>query len=218
MKSTLRCATGRALVACLALAIPIGIGTGVHAVASRAGFAHPTASPAFTAQAQWNRLPTADTAATVSTPSVTSAAGAVRAAGRVGHGGRLADMGHEPPAGQCSESVVTATLMPFSEHMNHAHFQRSPQQQVADIKDVNTYTNTHIALFEAMAQGASTALGNVPTDSLTPFVEHMKYAHIQRQPQQQVADAQQTDDYVKLHTVLLEHMTQPGRTAVIGDC
>ena len=218
MTSTLRYASGRALVAGLALAIPIGIGTGVHAVASGAGFAHPAAFTAFAAQAQWYRVPTAEPAATESTPPVTSAAEAVRAAGRVGHGGRLADMGHEPPAGQCSESVVTATLMPFSEHMNHAHFQRSPQQQVSDIKDVNTYTNTHIALFEAMAQGASTALGNVPTDSLTPFVEHMKYAHIQRQPQQQVADAQQTDDYVKLHTVLLEHMTQPGRTAVIGDC
>jgi hypothetical protein len=217
MKSTLRCATGRVLVAGLALAIPIGVGTGVHAAASGAGFVHPAAFTAFR-DAQWNRVPTAEPAATVSTPPATSAAGPVRAVGRVGQGGRLADMGHEPPAGQCSESVVTATLMPFSEHMNHAHFQRSPQQQVSDIKDVNTYTNTHIALFEAMAQGASTALGNVPTDSLAPFVEHMKYAHIQRQPQQQVADAQQTDDYVRLHTVLLEHMTQPGRTAVIGDC
>jgi hypothetical protein len=208
MKSTLRSATGRALVTGLALAIPIGVGTGVRAVAGGAGFAHPAAVTAFAAQAQWNRVPTAGPAA----------AAAVRAAGRVGHGGRLADMGHEPPAGQCSESVVTATLMPFSEHMNHAHFERSPQQQVSDIKDVSTYTSTHVALLEAMAQAASTALGNVPTDSLTPFVEHMKYAHIQRQPQQQVADAQQTDDYVKLHTVLLEHMTQPGRTAVIGDC
>ena len=218
MQSTLRCATGRALVAGLALAIPIGIGTGVHAVAGGAGLAHPASFTAFAAQAQWDRVPTAGPAATASTPPLTSAAVPVRAAGRAGHGGRLADMGHEPPAGQCSESVVTATLMPFSEHMNHAHFQRSPQQQVSDIKDVNTYTNTHIALFRAMAQGVTTALGNVPTDSLTPFVEHMKYAHIQRQPQQQVADAQQTDDYVKLHTVLLEHMTQPGRTAVIGDC
>jgi hypothetical protein len=218
MKSTLRYATGRALVAGLALAIPIGIATGAHAVASGAGFAHPATFTAFAAQTQWNRVPTAEPAAGESTPSVTSAAGAVRAAGRVGAGGRLADMGHQPPAGQCSESVVTATLMPFSEHMNHAHFQRSPQQQVSDIKDVSTYTNTHIALVEAMAQGASTTLGDVPTDSLTPFVEHMKYAHIQRPPQQQVSDAQQTDDYVKLHTVLVEHMTQPGRTAVIGDC
>ena len=173
MKSTLRCATGRALVAGLTLAIPIGIGTGVHAVASGAGLAHPAASTAFAAQAHWNRVPTAEPAATVSTPPVTSAAGPVRVAGRLGHGGRVADMGHQPPAGQCSESVVTAMLMPFSEHMNHAHFQRSPQQQLSDIEDVNTYTNTHIALVEAMAQGASMALGNVPTDSLSPFVEHM---------------------------------------------
>src|SRR5437879_4582315 len=86
MQSTLRCTTGRALVAGLALAIPIGIGTGVHAVASGAGLARPAASTAVAAQAQWSRVPTAEPAATVPTPLVTSAAGPVRAAGRAGHG------------------------------------------------------------------------------------------------------------------------------------
>jgi hypothetical protein len=218
MEGNLRRTSRPALVAGLALAIPIGIGTGVHAVATGARLAHPAASTAFAPHTLGSRVPTTEPAIMVATPPRTSPAGPVRAIGRVGHGDRVADMGHPPPAGQCSESVVTAVLMPFSEHMNHAHFQRSPEQQVSDIKDVNTYANTHIALFEAMAQGGSTALSGVPTDTLTPFVEHMKYAHIQRQPQQQVSDAQQTDDYAKLHTVLLEHMTQPGRTAVIGDC
>jgi hypothetical protein len=169
MEGNPRTIAGRAVVAGLALAIPICIGTAVP---------------------------------------VRAAAVAVQPA----------DMGHQPPTGQCSESVVTAMLMPFSEHLNHAHFQRSPEQQLSDIEAVTTYTNTHVALVQAMANGASTAMGTVPADTTTPFVEHMKYAHIERPPQQQVSDAQQTDDYVKLHTVLLEHMTQPGRTAVIGDC
>jgi hypothetical protein len=218
MEGTPHRGSKRAPLAGLALAIPIGLGTGIHAVATGAADAHPVVASTFAAPPPWHRMTTTEPATSVATLPRTPAAGPIRAVGRVGHDNRLADMGHQPPAGQCSESVVTATLMPFSEHMNHAHFQRSPQQQASDVKDVNTYTNTHIALFEAMAGGADGALSNVPTDSLTPFVEHMKYAHIQRQPQQQVADAQQTDDYVKLHTVLLEHMTQPGRTAVIGDC
>jgi len=108
--------------------------------------------------------------------------------------------------------------MPFSEHMNHAHFERSPQQQVSDIQSTNAYVDTHVALFQNMAKPGEGALSSVPEDSLTPFVEHMKYAHIQRPAQQQVSDAEQTDDYVKLHTVLVEHMTQPARTALTGDC
>jgi hypothetical protein len=122
------------------------------------------------------------------------------------------------PSGQCEDSVESAMLMPFSEHMNHAHFERSPQQQASDIQSTGQYVNTHAVLVQSMAKPGEDALGAVPEDSLTPFVEHMKYAHIQRPAQQQVSDAQQTDDYVKLHTVLPEHMTQPARTALIGGC
>jgi hypothetical protein len=89
---------------------------------------------------------------------------------------------------------------------------------VSDIQDTQTYVNTHVALFQNMAKPGQDAAATLPVDTLTPFVEHMKYAHIQRPAQQQVSDAQQTDGYVKLHTVLVEHMTEPGRTAVIGDC
>ena len=128
--------------------------------------------------------------------------------------------GHDMPApsGQCEDSVESAMLMPFSEHMNHAHFERSPQQQVSDIQSTGQYVNTHVVLVQGMAKPGQDALTAVPEDSLTPFVEHMKYAHIQRPAQQQVSDAEQTDDYVKLHTVLVEHMTQPARTALIGGC
>ncbi len=127
---------------------------------------------------------------------------------------------HDAPApgGACQDSLELGVLMPFSEHMNHAHFERSPGQQLADIQDTNSYVNTHAALVQSMAKPGEEGLGTLPTDTLTPFVEHMKYAHIQRPAQQQVSDAEQTDDYVKLHTVLVEHMTQPARDALTGGC
>jgi hypothetical protein len=127
---------------------------------------------------------------------------------------------HDSPApgGACEDSVESGVLMPFSEHMNHAHFERSPGQQLSDIQDTRTYVNTHVALFQGMAKPAQDSLGTLPTDTMTPLVEHLKYAHIQRPAQQQVSDAEQTDDYVKMHTVLVEHMTQPGRDSLTGGC
>jgi hypothetical protein len=53
---------------------------------------------------------------------------------------------------------------------------------------------------------------------MTPFVEHMYHAHFERSPMQQAADLAQADQYVKLHTVLVEHMLAPTLTAVSGDC
>lgn len=127
---------------------------------------------------------------------------------------------HDAPApgGACQDSVESGVLMPFSEHLNHAHFGRSPGQQLSDIQDTRTYVSTHVALVQSMAKPLQEAMGTLPQDTTTPFVEHLKYAHIQRPAQQQVSDAEQTDDYALMHTVLAERMTQPGRDALTGDC
>ena len=89
---------------------------------------------------------------------------------------------------------------------------------VSDIRDTTTYVDTHVALVQSMARPVQEAAGTLPQDTMTPFVEHLKYAHIQRPAQQQVADAEQTDDYALMHTVLVERMTQPARDGLTGDC
>jgi hypothetical protein len=122
------------------------------------------------------------------------------------------------PGGDCNGALATATLMPFSEHMNHAHFQRSPQQQASDIEDADTYTKTHTVLVQNMSQPGRDDLFAISDGTMTPFVEHMYHAHFERSPMQQAADLAQADQYVKLHTVLVEHMLVPTLTAVSGDC
>lgn len=122
------------------------------------------------------------------------------------------------PGGECNGALLTATLMPFSEHVNHAHLERSPQQQASDIEDADTYAKTHTVLVQNMSQPGRDDLFAISDGTMTPFVEHMDHAHFERSPMQQADDLAHVDQYVKLHTVLVEHMLAPTLTAVSGDC
>ncbi|MGH7747340.1 MAG: hypothetical protein ACREQ5_21665, partial [Candidatus Dormibacteria bacterium] len=115
---------------------------------------------------------------------------------------------HDAPGAQCNASLATGTLMPFSEHLNHAHFGRSPQQQASDVQDFDTYTKTHTVLVENMTQPGRDDLFTISDGTSTPFFQHMEHAHLERSPQQQTDDAADTSEYVKLHTVLVEHMLE----------
>jgi hypothetical protein len=128
--------------------------------------------------------------------------------------------GHDAPApgSGCNGSLLTATLMPLSEHLDHAHFERSPQQQASDIESYDQYTKTHTVLVETMTQPARDDLFLVSDGSLTPLVQHLDHAHFERSPQQQAGDIESYDQYTKTHTVLVETILQPTLTAVSGDC
>jgi hypothetical protein len=197
-------------IAGLALAIPLGIGA--RAAAPQSVHTHRVAAavlrgPAYPAAvAQPAMAPSAPVATIPAAPRVTPH---IRTAVPA-HGGA--------PGGECNGALVTATLMPFSEHMNHAHFQRSPQQQASDIADADTYTKTHTVLVQNMSQPGRDDLFAISDGSMTPFVQHMYHAHFERSPMQQADDVAQADQYVKLHTVLAEHMLAPTLTAVSGDC
>jgi hypothetical protein len=128
--------------------------------------------------------------------------------------------GHDSPmpGGSCDPSLLTATLMPLSDHLDHAHFERSPRQQVGDIESYDQYTRTHTVLVESMTQPARADLFTISDGSLTPLVEHLDHAHFERSPQQQVGDIESYDQYTRTHTVLVETIIQPSLTAVAGDC
>lgn len=49
----------------------------------------------------------------------------------------------------------------------------------------------------------------VKKEALAPFIAHLKAAHLETSPLQQVQDALAFDNYIKAHTVLLEQMLDP---------
>jgi hypothetical protein len=48
-----------------------------------------------------------------------------------------------------------------------------------------------------------------------PMYAHFQKAHMERSPAQQVGDAQETDDYLLLHSVWIENFTAPARNGVV---
>jgi hypothetical protein len=120
--------------------------------------------------------------------------------------------------GECNGSLLTGTLMPFSEYMNQAHLERSPLQQVSDTQDADTYIRTHTVLTQKMSQPLWKDLFAISDGSTNPLLNSMYHDHFERSPLQQATDMAQPDSFVKLHTVLVERMLQPVLTAVSGNC
>jgi plastocyanin len=58
----------------------------------------------------------------------------------------------------CPDSVVTAALTAFVAHLDVAHFQRSPLQQLGDILNTDQYVKTHTVLAQNMLQGLFDAI------------------------------------------------------------
>jgi len=58
----------------------------------------------------------------------------------------------------CPDSVTTAALTAFIAHLDAAHFQRSPVQQLGDILSADQYVKTHTVLAQNMVQGLFDAI------------------------------------------------------------
>jgi plastocyanin len=114
-------------------------------------------------------------------------------------------MGAPAVAADCG---MQAAAQPFIEHLNGAHLERSPAQQVQDLVNVDSYVLAHTALAGAML---SPALSGTMS-AIDPFVEHVGSAHLERSPLEQARDLVATDDYVLAHTVLVESMLAPTLT------
>lgn len=123
--------------------------------------------------------------------------------------------GEVPPGGGqlpvdesgCVPSAASDALM---RHIEAAHLQTSPGQQVKDLADLDEYIKLHTVLVQNMAQPV---LDGVVTDGLASSLDtlrrHVETAHLQTSPGQQVADLLALDEYVKLHTVLVQNMLAP---------
>jgi amicyanin len=111
-----------------------------------------------------------------------------------------------PPAGT-PDCVKKEALAPFIAHVKSAHLETSPLQQAQDALAFDNYIKAHTVLLEQMLDPALSS--SLDRDLLAPFIAHVKSAHLETSPLQQVQDALAFDNYVKAHTVLLEQMLDP---------
>jgi len=106
--------------------------------------------------------------------------------------------------------VSAGVLQPILDHVKSAHLETSPGQQVADALNVDQYVKTHtVWLEQVLAPAMDGSADQVLTGTLTPIFDHIKAAHLETSPGQQVADALQLDQYLKTHTVWLEQVLTP---------
>jgi hypothetical protein len=91
------------------------------------------------------------------------------------------------------------------QHLEAAHLETSPVQQVSDATDVDAYTKAHTVLLGSMLAPLVGGLEG-STDS---FLQHVYAAHLGESPTEQVADAADPDQYVKTHTVMAQNMITP---------
>ncbi|MGP3921983.1 cupredoxin domain-containing protein [Streptomyces sp. 8N616] len=117
---------------------------------------------------------------------------------------------------QCSS--VKQVLLPILQHINTAHLERSPGEQVQDALALDQYIKTHTVWVESILNPAVEGGGATADKTLTVLLQHIKTAHLEESPGQQVKDLLNADDYVKLHTVWAEHMLQPTEDYLLDNC
>ena len=132
-------------------------------------------------------------------------AAAAAAAGAV-----VALLGAGASTAVAADCGTQAAAQPFIDHLDSAHLERSPMQQVQDLMHTDSYVLAHTVLVESMLAPLVPAV----TGALEPFEQHVDAAHLERSPMQQVQDLMHTDDYVLAHTVLVESMLKP----LLGSC
>ena len=149
--------------------------------------------------------PTGEPAATSAAGSTTSGAEKAAAAPKPTHPVTT-------PTTPCGG--LQAAVDAFMQHMNAAHLETSPGQQVADAVNVDQYVKTHTVLIGNMLKPV---LGGT-TSALDAFLQHVYAAHLEASPGQQAADALAIDQYVKTHTAMVENMIKPLAGTDVSSC
>ncbi|WP_020659044.1 cupredoxin domain-containing protein [Amycolatopsis benzoatilytica] len=113
----------------------------------------------------------------------------------------------DAPPGTC---VPKAVLQPILDHVKAAHLEESPGQQATDLLNLDQYIKTHTVWLESVLKPAfDGSADKVVTDTLAPIIAHIKAAHLEESPGQQVTDLLNLDQYIKTHTVWLESVLTP---------
>ncbi|MET7567374.1 plastocyanin/azurin family copper-binding protein [Streptomyces sp. NPDC005492] len=171
-----------------------GGGTTPTATPTTAPSGTPTATP--TASPTGMPMPT-DTATSSPTPTATSTGSS---------GGDT----------QCTS--VQDVLLPILQHINTAHLERSPAQQVQDALALDSYIKMHTVWVETILKPATDGGGTVLDNTLSVLLNHINKAHLEESLGQQITDLLDVDGYVKMHTVWAEQLLTPTEDFVTGNC
>ena len=120
-------------------------------------------------------------------------------------------------SGDCSPGLVAGSVTPIYGHIEKAHLERSPAQQVGDLQKTNDYVEVHTVWIEAFTAPARNGVVHIAGDTPKPFFGHIEHAHLQRSPGQQVSDLRDSDDYLLFHTVWAESLLQPTIGVIDGS-
>jgi amicyanin len=113
---------------------------------------------------------------------------------------------------------VQQVLLPILQHINSAHLEESPGQQVQDALKLDSYLKMHTVWVESILTPAVNGGGATLDDTLTVLLQHINSAHLEESPGQQVTDILNPDQYVKTHTVWAEHLLTPTQKYLTTSC
>lgn len=109
-------------------------------------------------------------------------------------------------------------LLPILQHINKAHLEQSPGQQVQDALQLDSYIKMHTVWLESILTPAVNGAGSVSDDTLSVLLQHINSAHLEEPLGQQITDILNPDAYVKMHTVWAEHLLAPTENYVTNSC
>lgn len=108
-----------------------------------------------------------------------------------------------------SDCEAKASLQAIWMHLQSAHLEESPGQQVQDALNLDQWVKTHTVWLEHVIGPEVEGGPNTVEGVLTPLIMHLQSAHLQEGLGQQVTDLLNTDQWVKTHTVLIGQMLAP---------
>jgi len=112
-----------------------------------------------------------------------------------------------PSGGGSEDCAVSSALQTFLTHVNSAHLDESPGQQVQDILNLDSYIGNHLVLVQKMLSpltggGLTSALST----TLSSLLIHINTGHLGESPGQQVQDILDVNQYVATHLALVQKM------------
>jgi plastocyanin len=106
--------------------------------------------------------------------------------------------------------VSKEVLQPIWAHIQSAHLETSPGQQVSDLLNLDQYIKTHtVWLEQVLSPVFNGSADKVVTDTLAPIWAHIQSAHLETSLGQQVSDLLNLNQYILTHTVWLEQVLTP---------
>ncbi|WP_037570548.1 cupredoxin domain-containing protein [Phaeacidiphilus oryzae] len=164
------------------------------------------------------------TPTTAPTPSSAPTAAPTASASPTAPGGGMSGMptaSASPTSGGGSSAScvdLNSTLLPILQHIDSAHLEESPGQQVTDLLNLDQWVKTHTVWLETVLTPTVAGAQSVLTQTLEVAIQHLNSAHLDESVGQQVTDLLNVDQWVKTHTVWAEMLLKPTEDYVTGNC